>query len=330
MVLSIEPFSRTIPSFGGLYCPPPPVKSKPQLSQSRVGGSRTRMTPACVVVCGRRRRLADRRFTAALPLDRGPLGGTTAARLGTRCQKHALVRGKPLGTARGSGTRQRVGEAQAAWGPPPLQAPVVQGGGGVRPGSVAVCSANWPLATYCLSLGPSPSIGGGAHRPLTALCPPSPSLAYLLLLPLYFPFPSLGRLCHRSPWTFPVSLLCVGSTRRRPRGRGGGVWDPKNLCTKNGPPRFSQRLNSFFPTVVTLVGGGGGAVCLRALRESRGPCVLTQGKCRGRHGRRGGWGGGAWGVPSTLREHAGGYFRACVGVRLLKGRTPPHRDGGAG
>ena len=29
------------------------------------------------------------------------------------------------------------------------------------------------------SLGPFPSIGGGAHRPLTTLCPSSPSLAYL-------------------------------------------------------------------------------------------------------------------------------------------------------
>ena len=75
----------------------------------------------------------------------------------------------------------------------------------------------WYDATYCPSLGPFPSIGGGAHRPLTTLCPSSSSLAYLSLstsLPL-------GRLCQRSPRTFPVSLLRVGSTQRR--GGGGGI-----------------------------------------------------------------------------------------------------------
>ena len=39
------------------------------------------------------------------------------------------------------------------------------------------------------------------------------------LSPLYpsssFPLLSFGRLCQRSPRTFPVSLLCVGSTQRR-------------------------------------------------------------------------------------------------------------------
>ena len=42
-------------------------------------------------------------------------------------------------------------------------------------------------------------------------------LAQSLLLStrLYFPFLSLGRLCQRSPRTFPVSLLCVGSSQRR-------------------------------------------------------------------------------------------------------------------
>ena len=33
-------------------------------------------------------------------------------------------------------------------------------------------------AGHCLSLDPFPSIGVGAHRALTTLCPPSPSLAY--------------------------------------------------------------------------------------------------------------------------------------------------------
>ena len=70
-----------------------------------------------------------------------------------------------------------------------------------------------PIATRYPSLGPFPSISGGAHRPLTThasfLC------LLALLFPLYFPFLSLGRLCQRSPRTFPVSLLCVGL--------GGGV-----------------------------------------------------------------------------------------------------------
>ena len=38
---------------------------------------------------------------------------------------------------------------------------------------------------------------------------------------LHFPLVSLGRLCQRSPRTFPVLLLCVESTQRR-HGRGGG------------------------------------------------------------------------------------------------------------
>ena len=36
-----------------------------------------------------------------------------------------------------------------------------------------------------------------------------------LSFPLYFPFLTLGRLCQQSPWSFPVSLPCVGSTQRR-------------------------------------------------------------------------------------------------------------------
>ena len=74
-------------------------------------------------------------------------------------------------------------------------------------------------------------------------------MSFLSLLgqsyPLYCPFLSIGKLCQRSPRTFPVSLLCVGSTRRRatalaighmrPKGVGGGAppWDP---------PPFSKEL----------------------------------------------------------------------------------------
>ena len=44
----------------------------------------------------------------------------------------------------------------------------------------AAGGAYWPVAVRCPSLGPFPSIGAGAHRPLTALHPSS-SLAYLSL-----------------------------------------------------------------------------------------------------------------------------------------------------
>ena len=50
-----------------------------------------------------------------------------------------------------------------------------------------------------------------------------------LPLPPHPPFPSLGRCCQRSPWTVPVALPCVGSTRGRATalrrvdpGGGGG------------------------------------------------------------------------------------------------------------
>ena len=47
----------------------------------------------------------------------------------------------------------------------------------------------WPLAIYRYpSFGPFPSTCGGVHRPLTTLCPPSPSLAYPDLLTLPFPW----------------------------------------------------------------------------------------------------------------------------------------------
>ena len=56
----------------------------------------------------------------------------------------------------------------------------------------AAGGANWLVATYCPSLGPCPSIGAGAHRPLTTLCPPSPSLACRSLC-TSLSFPLVGR-----------------------------------------------------------------------------------------------------------------------------------------
>ena len=56
------------------------------------------------------------------------------------------------------------------------------GGSACRLGVLSAAGgAYWPTAIRCPSLGPSPSIGGGAHRPLTTLRPSSPSLACLSL-----------------------------------------------------------------------------------------------------------------------------------------------------
>ena len=56
----------------------------------------------------------------------------------------------------------------------------------------------------------------------------------------------------------PRGLVRGGGGGLEERTGGGGVGlGPKSLCTKIGPARFSQRQTSFFPTMVTLVGGGG-------------------------------------------------------------------------
>ena len=57
-----------------------------------------------------------------------------------------------------------------------------------------------------IPLGPSAS-----HRPVSFLC------LLALSFPFYFPFLSLGRLCQRSPRTFPVPV-----PRSLPLGGGGG------------------------------------------------------------------------------------------------------------
>ena len=53
------------------------------------------------------------------------------------------------------------------------------GGVGMSPWYVVLAAAGrayWLIAIGCPSLGPFPSIGGGAHQPLTTLCPSSSSL----------------------------------------------------------------------------------------------------------------------------------------------------------
>ena len=52
----------------------------------------------------------------------------------------------------------------------------------------------------------------------------------------------------------------MGCSREVLKGGGGrrrGDLGPKSLCTKNGLTRFSLLKMSFFPTMVTLVWGGG-------------------------------------------------------------------------
>ena len=67
--------------------------------------------------------------------------------------------------------------------PPPL---AVWGGGGGGAAVECFGGTNWPIATDCPALGPSPFTSGGAPRPLT---PPVSFLSLLgLSFPLYFPF----------------------------------------------------------------------------------------------------------------------------------------------
>ena len=129
----------------------------------------------------------------------------------------------------------------------------VQGGGGrleVWHDAFGVCwsaaaGAYWPIATYCPSLGPFPSVCRGAQRPLTALCPSSPSLAYH-----YVPVLSLGRygglsLFHGggllpSPLARPVHL--GPSYRRWVRG-GGGVSAPFGVLWVTPCDRPARKLS---------------------------------------------------------------------------------------
>ena len=55
----------------------------------------------------------------------------------------------------------------------------------------------------------------------------------------------------------------------RKGGRGG--LGPKSLCTKKGPTRFLRFRISLFPTMVPLVGGGGGLLLLRCTANTSHP-----------------------------------------------------------
>ena len=134
----------------------------------------------------------------------------------------------------------------------------------MTPGCIAVCS--WrpvgpPPVPLTLSLNPVPPQAAApiGLSPPCALPLPLPGLPH----PPYTPFLSLGRLCQRSPRTVPVSLLRVGSTRRRAPalaglggaaelhrdhgadalGRAGGkfctgIISPEKFFGSNTPPPF--------------------------------------------------------------------------------------------
>ena len=127
----------------------------------------------------------------------------------------------------------------------------------------AAGGANWAIATYCPSLGPSPSAGGGAHPPSITSCPPSPSLAY----------PTL-----RFPWDVvpmeppvPVSLPRLWSARRRATAHAVGQARPSGHLR---------------PAPAGVWGGGS---CWGRVPEQAAPhggvCVWVCRQC-------GGWGGG--------------------------------------
>ena len=97
----------------------------------------------------------------------------------------------------------------------------------------AAGGAHWPIATHCPSLGPSPSVGGGASRPLTH--PSSPSVA-CLSLSTAVPFPLGGR-ANGAPG--PRKYY----KGRAPQEEEGGVtrYPPWTPPPPPGPPHSGRR-----------------------------------------------------------------------------------------
>ena len=139
----------------------------------------------------------------------------------------------------------------------------------MTPCCVAVGSG-WGLSASryrCPSLEPFASAGGSAHGPLTTCAlplPPWPIPTSLL------PLPSLGRLCQRSPWTFPVSLLRVwlgaGGLGAAGGGEGGPQWLawPLNRCSHN-EWAWTYRRYHFYALVRDW--GGGPSALARNCRQ---------------------------------------------------------------
>ena len=132
----------------------------------------------------------------------GHVGGSTHAQPGTQhCAPGGLTH-TSLAQRRAGGGGGHGGRGPQTWARGRCSVLLSEAGG-----------AHGPLATSpCPSLEPSPSVGGGAHRPLTPSCPPSPCLAcpYPRTLP---PFPSGG--CATGALVGGGGVLWVG-----------GAWGP--------------------------------------------------------------------------------------------------------
>ena len=174
------------------------------------------------------------------------------------------------------------------------------------------------------SLAPFPSIGGGAHRPLTTLCPSSPSLAYLgpggggggggrvnirresIIV--------AGTLLSRSTDIVSASVSAprdaslepLGS---RPVGAGGGSQDYRTFCT---------HVQQAFHYKLCKEQGGGGRTCWRAPHEDDLEGVLKApplpwevglGLVEGR--------GGQWQAPPKITLKIFSGMRAPFGQRFL-------------
>ena len=132
------------------------------------------------------------------------------------------------------------------------------GGGGWHDASLCCClqlAAPVGLSplTLAVSLNPVPPHHPQAAAPISLSPPCALPLPAWPTLTSPLTLPSLGRLCQRSPWTVPVSLLCVGSTRRRARRPVPAVGDPSPTAAF-GPQ--DVHLWGRFPNVGGLDPGG--------------------------------------------------------------------------
>ena len=210
-------------------------------------------------------------------------------------------RGIPVGewqTARGMGLCRpcpsRAARRRIRWrsgpmwqGPGPAARPPCHCATGRRGGmtpAVDCCGACWPLApSRRPSLDPPPSAGGGAHQPLTPLCPPSPSPQAYPHRPTHPSFqwegranaapqgmhwkggmyPPPGRPAYARPLSpsrqVPASLACVTDSNRPPTA----------LATSSNrlPNRLWGCLQDPFPYNASLPGRGRGGHTLSTAQE---------------------------------------------------------------
>ena len=164
--------------------------------------------------------------------------------------------------------------SQASLAAPPM--PFAQASG-VAVALLAQAEAASPIGlsplTLVLSLKPFPPPAG---VPVGLSLPSASDLPAWPVLTPCTPFLSLGRLYQRSPRTVPVSLLRVGSTRRRAPAlavgwvRPGG--HPNSSRWGRGCPRPCEGGQESFEAQVALVPGGGGG---GRMKEQGLPCPPT-------------------------------------------------------